>query len=95
MTVTDILGLFCSDKQKKLEMIREQLNAQMQQRKDDEDERIRRAVEESEARRRAEDSKKEAWTRKMQDEITKHRTEQVHIQFRFFFSSKTPRFGNF
>ena len=73
----DIFSLIFRDKQKRLASIRDKLNAQMQQRKDDEDDRIRKAVEESEARQRAEDERKAAITKKMQESITKHRTEVV------------------
>lgn len=68
-----------SEKQLRLEQIREKLNAQMQQKLDDEDERIRRALEESEARRAKEESGKEMKIKRAYAEIADHRHEQVGI----------------
>ena len=66
------------EKQERLDKIREKLNAQMQQKMDDEDERIIRAQEEAEAKRVKEDAEKEQWNAKMQREMGDHRTNQVN-----------------
>ena len=65
------------EKQARLEKIREKLNAQMQQKMDDEDERITKALEEKEAKRMKEDIEKETWNAKMQKEMGEHRVTQV------------------
>ena len=57
--------------------IRSKLHAQIQQLKDDEDERIRRALEEAEARRVREEALKEEKMRKAHEEIAKHREQVV------------------
>ena len=65
------------EKQERLEKSREKLHAQMQQKMDDEDERINRAQEETEVKRAKEEQEKEGWTRKMQAEMGEHRYNQV------------------
>ena len=70
-------NLFPREKQERLEKIRQKLHAQMLQRLDDEDERIRRANEEHEAKRALEEQVKEEWNKKMQKEMLDHRTMQV------------------
>jgi len=70
------------EKQERLEQIRGKLHAQMLQRLDDEDERIRRAKEEREAKQAAEEAQKEAWNRKMQAEMVDHRHQQMREQER-------------
>ncbi|OWF35640.1 coiled-coil domain-containing protein 173-like [Mizuhopecten yessoensis] len=65
------------EKQRHLEKIREKLGAQMKQKVSDEDERIRRAVEEAEERRGAEEAIKEAKLRKMMSEAAAHRDGQM------------------
>ncbi len=49
----------------------------MQLKLDDEDDRIRRAVEESEAKRSTEESKKEIINKKVYGEMSAHRHKQV------------------
>ncbi len=68
-----------SEKQEKLEAIRQKLYAQMQQRVDDEDERTLRAMEEGEERRAREDAAKEAKMRQAYHEISEHRHDHVSI----------------
>ena len=58
-------------------MIRGKLNAQMQQKQDDEDSRIRRALEESEVKRAKEELLKEAKMKKAFSAIAEHRTKHV------------------
>ena len=65
------------EKQRNLEKIREKLAAQLQQKASDEDERIRRAVEEAEEKRAKEEAEKEAKMRKDMEESAKHRNKQV------------------
>lgn len=67
------------EKQQRLEKIRSKLHAQLQQLKDDEDERIRRALEEAEAKRVREEAQKEEKMRKVHEEIARHR-EQVLME---------------
>ena len=68
-----------SDKQTTLEKIREKLAAQMKTRVDDEDDRIRKAVEEAEEKRAKDDAEREAKARKMIQEANEHRTAMVCI----------------
>ena len=75
--VIKCFGTHPSEKQERLEKIREKLHAQMQQMRDDEDDRIARAVKESEEKRAKEEATKEAWNRKMHNEIAQHRHQQV------------------
>jgi hypothetical protein len=49
----------------------------MQQKMDDEDERIRRATEEAEEKRHLEEEKKAEWSKKMYESMAKNRYEQV------------------
>jgi len=65
------------EKQERLEKIRERLNAQMQQKLDNEDDRIKRAVEESEKKNADEDAKKDTKMRKTLQEIAEHRHQQM------------------
>ena len=65
------------EKQERLEKIREKLHAQMQQKIDDEDDRIGRALEEAEERHQREESKKAEWSKKMYKEMAQNRAEQV------------------
>ena len=66
-----------SEKQEHLERIRSKLHAQNLQKLDDEDDRIRRAVEEAEIKREREEREKEGKTRKAFEEMGKHRHEMV------------------
>ncbi|XP_074659514.1 cilia- and flagella- associated protein 210-like [Tubulanus polymorphus] len=66
-----------NEKQTRLSKIRDKLAAQMKQKHDDEDERIRQAVEEGEAKRAAEDALKDAKTKVILEEMSKHRVEQM------------------
>ncbi|XP_060066979.1 cilia- and flagella- associated protein 210-like [Ylistrum balloti] len=66
-----------TEKQRHLEKIREKLGAQMKQKVSDEDDRIRRAVEEAEEKRAAEEASKEAKLRKMMTEAAEHRDGQM------------------
>ena len=66
-----------SEKQVRLGHIREKLHAQNLQKLDDEDDRIRRAVEEAELKRAREDREKEERTRRTFEEIAKHREDMV------------------
>lgn len=65
------------EKQRNLEKIREKLAAQLQQKVSDEDERIRKAVEEAEEKRAKEEAEKEAKMLKGMEEGAKHRNKQV------------------
>lgn len=66
-----------SEKQERLGRIREKLHAQNLQKLDDEDDRIRRAVEEAELKRAREDREKEERTRRTFEETAKHREDMV------------------
>ncbi|KAK3592985.1 hypothetical protein CHS0354_023210 [Potamilus streckersoni] len=65
------------EKQKHLERIHGKLAAQMKQAVDDEDERIRAAVEEAEAKRAQEEAEKEAKMRKIIQDENEHRSKQI------------------
>ena len=65
------------EKQERLERIREKLTAQMQQKQDDEDERLARAVAEADAKRVREEADKELKMRKAFAEMAEHRHYQV------------------
>lgn len=65
------------EKQKNLEKIREKLAAQMKQKFDDEDERIRNAVREAEEKRAKEEAEKEAKVRQMINAAAEHRNKQM------------------
>lgn len=67
------------EKQRNLEKIREKLAAQLQQKVSDEDERIRKAVEEAEEKRAKEEAEKEAKMLKGMEESAKHRNKQVSL----------------
>lgn len=67
------------EKQRNLEKIREKLAAQLQQKVSDEDERIRKAVEEAEEKREKEEAEKEAKMLKGMEESAKHRNKQVSL----------------
>ena len=66
-----------SEKQRELEAIRERLAAQLKQKMDDEDERIREAVREAEEKRAKEESEKEGKMKKIIQEQAEHRNLQV------------------
>lgn len=68
---------FYREKQRNLQKIREKLAAQLQQKVSDEDERIRKAVEEAEEKRAKEEAEKEAKMLKGMEESAKHRNKQV------------------
>ena len=68
-----------SEKQRQLEAIRERLAAQLKQKMDDEDERIREAVREAEEKRTTEEAQKENKTRKLIQEQAEHRHMQVGV----------------
>ena len=68
-----------SEKQRQLEAIRERLAAQLKQKMDDEDERIREAVREAEEKRTNEEAQKENKTRKLIQEQAEHRHMQVGV----------------
>lgn len=68
------------EKQEELERIREKLATQMKQMVDDEDDRIKRAVEEREAMKAQEEEEKEAKRQKMINSIKEHRREQVQLR---------------
>lgn len=68
-----------SKKQEDLEKIRQKLYTQKEQQINDEDDRLRRAMEENEARKAKEDAEKEAWNRKMQKEMADHRYQAVSL----------------
>jgi len=61
------------EKQTNLERIREKLGAQMKARVDDEDGRIRRAVDEAEAKQAKDDAEREVKARRMIQEASEHR----------------------
>lgn len=67
------------EKQEELERIREKLATQMKQMVDDEDDRIKRAVEEKEAMKAQEEEEKEVKRQKMINSIKEHRKEQVQL----------------
>ena len=69
-----------SEKQERLEKIRGKLHAQMQQLMDDEDDRIKRAVEESEEKRTQDEAQKDAKMNKVHGEIAQHRHHVVGQQ---------------
>lgn len=69
--------IFYSDKQTSLEKIREKLAAQMKTRVDDEDDRIRKAVEEAEEKRAKDDVEREKKARRMVQEASEHRVTMV------------------
>ena len=69
--------LLYSEKQEHLERIRSKLHAQNLQKLDDEDDRIRRAVEEAEMKRERDERAKEEKTRRAFEEMAKHRHEMV------------------
>ena len=75
--VMNVLVFVCSDKQETLEKIREKLAAQMKTRVDDEDDRIRKAVEEAEEKRAKDDAEREEKARKMIKESNEHRMAMV------------------
>lgn len=77
-----------SEKQKNLEKIRTKLAAQLKQKVSDEDERIRRAVEEAEEKRGKEEAEKEMKMRKAMMESAEHRNKQVLL------SSHSVRYRN-
>lgn len=64
------------EKQERLDRIREKLASQMKQAVDDEDDRIKRAIEEKEERGTKEEAEKEGKRQKMFQLIKKHREEQ-------------------
>lgn len=66
-----------SDKQTTLEQIREKLAAQMKTQVDDEDGRIRKAVEEAEEKRAKDDAEREQKARRMIQEADAHRAVMV------------------
>lgn len=70
---------FHSDKQTNLEKIREKLAAQMKTRVDDEDGRIRKAVEDAEEKKAKEDAEREEKARRMIMESNEHRIAMVGI----------------
>lgn len=72
-----LYNLYLSEKQERLQRIRDRLGAQMKQKVDDEDSRIRRAVEESEAKRAAEEAEKEAKNLRQLKEMAEHRYTQL------------------
>ena len=71
------MNLPSSEKQTNLERIREKLAAQMKARVDDEDSRIRRAVEEAEAKQAKDDAEREERARRMIQEASEHRVAMV------------------
>lgn len=66
-----------TEKQRQLEAIREKLAAQLKQKLDDEDERIREAVQEAEEKRAKEEAEKEAKMKKVIKEQAEHRHLQM------------------
>lgn len=66
------------EKQRQLEAIREKLAAQLKQKLDDEDERIREAVREAEEKRAKEEAEKDAKMKKTIAEQAEHRNIQVY-----------------
>ena len=75
------MNLPSSEKQTNLERIREKLAAQMKARVDDEDSRIRRAVEEAEAKQAKDDAEREERARRMIQEASEHRVAMVSSVF--------------
>lgn len=71
------IDLIFREKQANLEKIRAKLASQMKMKFDDEDGRIKKAVEEAEERRAREDAEKEAKARKMIEEAEAHRLAMV------------------
>ena len=71
------LSVSTSEKQRELEAIRERLAAQLKQKMDDEDERIRDAVREAEEKRAKEEAEKDGKMRKVIQEQAEHRHMQV------------------
>ncbi|XP_013402738.1 coiled-coil domain-containing protein 173-like [Lingula anatina] len=69
--------LLHNEKQERLEKIRDRLAAQMKQKVDDEDQRIRKATEEREAKIAKEDAEKDAKNRRMLSEMAEHRYQQM------------------
>jgi len=69
-----------NEKQRRLEKIREKLSAQMKQMKDDEDDRLYKAVEESEAKMNAEENRKMEKQAKLLREMAENRNEQMRLQ---------------
>ncbi len=71
------LPRFRSEKQERLEAIRSKLGAQKMAQLDDEDERIRRAVEEAEAKHAQDEQERAAKTKKAFEEMEQHRLFMV------------------
>ncbi|ELU10324.1 hypothetical protein CAPTEDRAFT_176680 [Capitella teleta] len=68
------------EKQARLEKIREKLHAQMEQIKDDEDIRIRKAVEEAEEKMAKEEAEKEARNKRVLNDIAAHRNAEMRAR---------------
>ncbi|XP_053373557.1 cilia- and flagella- associated protein 210-like [Mercenaria mercenaria] len=68
-----------AEKQRQLEAIREKLGAQLKQKLDDEDERIREAVQEAEEKRAREEAEKEAKMKTVIQSQAEHRHLQVKL----------------
>lgn len=62
-----------------MEKIRTKLAAQMKMKVDDEDSRIKKAVEEAEAKRAQEDAEREEKARRMIQEASEHRIAMVRL----------------
>lgn len=69
-----------NEKQKSLEAIREKLAAQLRLREDNEDDRIRVAIEDAESKRSREEAEKRARNEKQRKEILEHTHEQMRLQ---------------
>ena len=71
--------MFYSKKQEELDKIRQKLFTQQEQQVNDEDDRLRRAIEEKEARKAKEDQEKAARNKKTLEEIAEHRYQSVSV----------------
>ena len=63
--------------QRRLDEIRGKLTCEMQEKMDDEEDRMQRAIREADAKKEAEERGKAEWRRKTRKEISEHRDQTV------------------